>query len=147
VTEILIIGYGNELRRDDGLGPHVAKMIATAKYPNVRVVTCFQLVPEMAADLAEPRVAVFVDAHADPDRATVELHQVTAGAMTDWSTHAGDPGALLALTHAVYGRAPEAWWVIVPGQDFTFGEGFSAVGEGNASKAIDAIALLIRKSQ
>jgi hydrogenase maturation protease len=120
VADILVIGYGNELRRDDGLGPHVARRIAAANYAHVRVLTCFQLVPELAADLAEIPLVIFVDARDDPRRCSVELRRITAEETTDWSSHSGDPRALLALTHAVYGRAPEAWWVMVPGEDFGF---------------------------
>lgn len=146
VTDILVIGYGNELRRDDGIGLRVAESIAAAKYPNVRVLTCFQLVPELAADLAEVRLVVFVDALADPGGADVELRRITAAVTTDWCTHTGDPRALLALTHSVYGRTPEAWWVMVPGEDFGLGEKLSLFAEGNVRDAIDRIAALIQSA-
>jgi hydrogenase maturation protease len=142
---ILVIGYGNELRRDDGLGPHVAAAIAAARYPAVRVMTCCQLQPELAADLAEARLVLFVDASAAPGRSRVELRRITADETTDWSTHTGDPRALLALTHAVYSRSPEAWWVMVPGEDFAFGEELSPRAQDRAREAIDLIAALLRR--
>jgi hydrogenase maturation protease len=142
---ILVIGYGNELRRDDGIGPRVAEAIALANYPEVRVKTCFQLVPELAADLAEARVVLFVDASADPRRSGGELRRITAEETADWSTHTGDPRALLALTHAVYGVSPEAWWLTVPGEDFGFGDGLSARAQDNVREAILLIAGPIEK--
>jgi hydrogenase maturation protease len=145
VADILVIGYGNELRGDDGIGPHVAAAIAAANYPGVRVMTCCQLVPELAEDLRNVRLALFVDAASGPQRVGVELRRITAGDTTDWSTHSGDPRALLALTHALYGRPPEAWWVTVSGEHFGFGEGLSAFAEENAHKAIDSIEVLIDK--
>lgn len=143
VAEILVIGYGNELRGDDGIGPRVAEAIAAANYPEVRVVSCFQLVPELAGDLADARLAVFVDAIADSQQTDVEQRQITAAEKSDWSTHCGDPRALLALTQAIYGRAPEAWWLMVPGEEFELDEGLSPRAEENARKSIDRIATLL----
>jgi len=146
VADILVIGYGNEVRGDDGIGPRVAEAIAAVNYPGVRVVRCFQLVPELAADLADAQLAVFVDALANPRRRDIEMRRITAEEMSDWSTHTGDPRALLALTRAVYGRTPEAWWVMVPGEDFGFGEGLSPLAEENVREAIDRIAVLVARS-
>ena len=98
MADILVIGYGNELRRDDGLGPNVARRIAAANYAHVRVLTCFQLVPELAADLAETPMAIFMDALDAPERSSVELQRITAEEVIDWNTHTSDPRTLLALT-------------------------------------------------
>lgn len=132
---ILLIGYGNTLRRDDGIGIQVAESLAATDLPGVRVQTVHQLVPELAAELAEARAVLFVDATLDPGRIAVELTPVAAQEITDGSTHHVDPRTLLALTRAVYGRAPEAWWLTVPGQDFGFGEGLSATARRNAQIA------------
>jgi hydrogenase maturation protease len=142
VAEVLVIGYGNELRRDDGIGPRVAGSLATANYPNVRVRACSQLVPELAAALADARLALFVDARVDHPQTDVDVRRIAAAEMSDWSTHTSDPMALLGLTHALYGRAPEAWWVRVPGQDFGFGEGLSPLAERNVGEAISRIVAL-----
>jgi hydrogenase maturation protease len=141
---ILIIGYGNELRGDDGLGPRVAEAIAAANYPAVHVRSVFQLVPELAAEVAEARMVVFVDALAAPGRVAVELTPVGAEENTDWSTHTADPRTLLALTRAVYGRTPEAWWLKAPGWSFDFGEGLSSAAEVNMRQAIARIKKLIQ---
>jgi hydrogenase maturation protease len=141
---ILVIGYGNELRGDDGLGPFVAEAIAAANYPNVQVRTVFQLVPELAAELAEARVVIFVDALADPSRIAVELASVEAEEITDWSTHIADPRALLALTQAVYGRTPEAWWLMVPGRNFDFGAELTSAARENGRQAVARLNTLIQ---
>jgi hydrogenase maturation protease len=144
---VLVIGYGNEGRGDDGIGPRVAEAIASANYPGVRVVTVAQLLPELAAELAAARLAVFVDARADSAPAGVAATRITAHETTDWSTHTADPRALLALSGAVYGCHPEAWWVTVPGQYFGFGEVLSPFALENVRRAIHRIeALLHSKS-
>jgi hydrogenase maturation protease len=143
VTDIVVIGYGNEMRRDDGIGPCVANSLAAAHYPNVQVKACSQLVPELAADLADARLAIFVDALVGDPQTDVDVRRIAAADTSDWSTHIGDPSALLALTQALYGRAPEAWWVRVPGRNFGFGEGLSPLAEWNAGEAIKRIATLL----
>ena len=51
---------------------------------------------------------------------------------TDWCTHRADPRPLLALTQAIYGQTPEAWWLTASGRNFDFGEELSSVAEENA---------------
>lgn len=140
---ILVIGYGNELRGDDGLGPRVAEDVAAANYPGVQVWSVCQLVPELASEVAEARMVIFVDATVDPDRITVELKRVEAREAIDWSTHSVDPRTLIALTRAVYGRTPEAWWLMVPGQHFGFGEGLSSIAQTNVKNASERLWRLI----
>jgi hydrogenase maturation protease len=146
VTDILIIGYGNELRGDDGLGPRVAEVIAAAKYPGVRVCSVRQLVPELAAELAEARMVVFVDALTDPNRGAVELQPVEAEEITDWSTHTSDPRTLLALTRAVFGRTLEAWWLTIPGRDFDFSMEPSSTAQQNVRQALARLERLIQEA-
>jgi hydrogenase maturation protease len=144
VTDILIIGYGNELRGDDGLGPFVAAAIAAANLSSVRVLTAVQLLPELAADLAEVRLAIFVDASVESSEIGIALRSLSAEDRMDWCMHRADPRALLALTQAVYGRTPEAWWLTAPGQDFAFGEGLSGVARENARQALVRLKRLIQ---
>jgi hydrogenase maturation protease len=142
---VLVIGYGNALRGDDGLGPHVAGAVAAWGWPGVRVRTVIQLVPELAADLAGARLAVFVDARDGTAGAGVEPICLSAGDRADWTTHAADPRGLLALTWALYGRAPEAWWVTAPGEDFGFREGLSQFGEQGARAALQRVETILRE--
>ena len=143
VVDILVIGYGNELRGDDALGPRVVEVIAAANFPGVRCGRSSSL-PELAAVLAEAEMVIFVDALANPSRSSVELAPVATEEITDWSTHTADPRTLLALTRAVYGRTPEAWWLMVPGRNFDFGEELSATAEVNMRQAIAGIKRLIQ---
>lgn len=136
MADILVLGYGNEERGDDGLGPHIAASVAALKLPGVRVRTAVQLLPELAADLAEVRLAFFVDAATDPSESAVQVQFLGVESATDWCTHCADPRPLLALTRALYAYAPQAWWFKVTGQKFDFGQGLSASAEKNACQAI-----------
>lgn len=69
----LLIGYGNPLRSDDGLGWRVAEALrtqveqqaateATAQAQSLDIVTCQQLNPELAEAISRADLAIFVDA-------------------------------------------------------------------------------------
>jgi hydrogenase maturation protease len=140
---ILVIGYGNELRGDDGLGPAVAEAVAAIGLPDVECLAVHQLVPELAERLADARLAVFVDARVGPGEQAVEVTRIKTGESGGLMAHAADPRALLALARAVYGRAPEAWLVAVTGCHFEFGDGLSLVGVENANEARQRVIGLI----
>lgn len=142
-ADVLVIGYGNTLRGDDGIGPAVAEQVARLGLPGVRVLAVHQLAPELAADLADARVAVFVDATVGGDAvAAVRLDAGRAGV----TTHAADPPGLLALALEVYDRCPEAWLVTAAGADFGFREGLSPAARANASAARGCVEDLIREA-
>ncbi len=143
MTDILVIGYGNELRGDDGLGPLVAKAVAALDIPGVQVLIARQLLPEFTADLAQARLAVFVDASEVGSGETIELRPLAVEDVTDWCSHHVDPRTLLALTQAIYWQTPEAWWLTVPGRKFDFSEGLSEVAEENARQALLCLKKLI----
>jgi hydrogenase maturation protease len=144
VADILVIGYGNELRGDDGLGPLVAKAVAAANIPGIHVVTAMQLLPEFAADLAQAQLVIFVDASERLSEIGVEVRSLTVEEATDWCTHQADPRTLLALTQALYERTPIAWWLTASGRNFDFGEGISAAAEENARLALACLKRLIQ---
>lgn len=145
MADILVIGYGNDWRGDDGLGPLIAASVAARNLAGVRVRTALQLLPEFAADLAEARLVVFVDASQDPSESGVQVRALTAEDATDWCTHHADPRSLLALTRALYERIPEAWWLTVSGRNFDMGQGLSDIAEKNARWAIVRLKRLIQE--
>ena len=136
MTDVLIIGYGNESRGDDGLGPHVARAVADANLPGVRVLIVTQLLPELAAELAAVRLVVFVDATEIVSECGVKVRSLAVGDCADWCTHSANPRALLALTQAVYNRTPEAWWLTISGHRFGYGERLSETAEENSRRAV-----------
>lgn len=144
MVDILVIGYGNELRGDDGLGPVVARAVAAVDIPGVRVLTARQLLPEFAADLAQARRVVFVDAAEGRRESDVEVRALTVADVNDWSTHQADPRTLLALTQAIYARTPEAWWLTASGWNFDFGEELSDMAQQNARQALTCLMKLIQ---
>lgn len=129
----LVIGIGNTLRQDDGLGPHVVATLSSS--PGVKTLSVHQLGPELAGDLAEAERVLFVDAHRnarDLALSPVKESPVPTG-------HALSPGGLLELTRALYGRAPLAFLLTAPGTAFGFGEALSSQATAVAPRVVKAI--------
>jgi hydrogenase maturation protease len=125
--QILLIGYGNTLRRDDGAGVKLAERLAVAMWAigrPVKLLTVPQLVPELAADIADDSVAavIFVDAAAGLFPPEITIHRIDRANPTPSLGHHLDPTALLTYAELLYGRSAPAWLVTVPGIDFGHGE-------------------------
>jgi len=57
-----VVGVGNELRGEDGAGPHVALAIQQSRLRGVRVLITQQLAPELAESVSQAEEVIFVDA-------------------------------------------------------------------------------------
>lgn len=112
-TALLVIGYGNSLRQDDGAGPHLVERLEEMRLRGVRTLVAHQLAPEHAETLARARTAVFVDAAADAP-ASVRLQRLQPAASSRVLAHAAEPQTLLALARDLYGHAPQSWLLALP---------------------------------
>lgn len=119
----LVIGYGNTLRGDDGIGRRLVETIAEEAWPGVRTVGVHQLTPELVEEIALAERVVFADAAAD-DR-SLRLQPLTISNPSSLG-HRVDPGWLLSLCVALYGQHPPAWLLTLPARHFSFGEQLSA---------------------
>jgi hydrogenase maturation protease len=138
-ARLLVIGYGNELRRDDGVGPRAARAVAAWQLPGVAGVAAHQLTPEVAELIGEAEGVVFVDA--GPHDA-VRTRPIVPSWAAQVLGHTGEPRELLALAEALYGRRPEAWLITLPAPELGFGEGLSATAEHGLTEALRQIRTL-----
>lgn len=129
---ILIIAYGNSLRRDDGAGLSLGRMLESAlrrRGRKVKRISLHQLDPEVSLAVAEEDVTavVFADTRAafDNDNLSLHVERVDGDAAKPLVVHHMGPSAVMAYASLLYGKAPPAWTLTVPGLDFDHGEGFS----------------------
>jgi hydrogenase maturation protease len=135
VARIVVFGYGNLLRGDDAAGWRVAEAVGERWTRRVLVRTAQQPVPEWAADLRDADLACFVDASVAafaPELRPVSP-QVEAPPI---DSHDLDPEQLLRLTRAVYGRAPHAFVLHVPGHRFDYSEELSPIATRGVQEAV-----------
>lgn len=141
----MVIGYGNDLRGDDGAGRRVAEAVAAAGLPGVTVRSAHQLAPEHAAEVAGCRRAVFVDARvpaAGAERAVTVRAVTAAGSGTGGLTHHTSPAALLALVAALGSPPGEAFVVSVPAGDLGIGTGLSSATSAAVDCAVEQVLAL-----
>ena len=137
-AELLVIGYGNSLRRDDGVGPRVAETVEELQLPGVRTLVCQLLSPEHADPIARARRVIFVDAAVDRMDG-VHFRKLEPGETSQLMAHAADPCTMLALARDVFGHAPEAWWLTIPAIHLGFGTDYSAETEAGFQQAVAEI--------
>jgi hydrogenase maturation protease len=135
---LLVIGYGNTLRNDDGVGPRVAEAIEVARLPGVQTMVCPLLTPELAEAISRADRVVFVDAAVDAPK-EVQLRKLTPAASSQVMAHAANPQTMLALARDVFGHAPEAWWLTIPIADLGIGESFSPLARRGVAVAVQTI--------
>jgi hydrogenase maturation protease len=100
----LIIGVGNPLREDDGMGPRALQLVCGKLAPGTAdMLECYQLTPELAAPLAESALTVLLDAAVDQPPGSVRTRRVDPGELRTWS-HQLSPSELLGLAQAVSRR-------------------------------------------
>jgi hydrogenase maturation protease len=61
--------------------------------------------------------------------------------------HIADPHSLLYLTNLVYGKAPAAWWILIPAVNFEFGDRLSTLTTAGIARAIPQIKQIVQEHQ
>jgi len=126
MAKALIIGYGNPLRGDDGLGWHAARLLADiAPAHDAEVLTYHQLMPELAQQISEAQTVVFVDAASEGPPGRLDWRRVEPQSGPASFAHHVSPESLLGMAKEVYGRSPRAFVVSVAGETFECGEDLS----------------------
>jgi hydrogenase maturation protease len=134
-AKTLIIAYGNRDREDDGAGWHILDKLAlqlgleTPQFPGEQVTTSdgkltllylFQLLPEMAEDIADYDQLIFIDAHNSPNLPNLVFEQVSPDQTHSAFTHHMAPGELLAIAQILGKKLPLSWILSVRGFSFRF---------------------------
>jgi len=141
---LLVIGYGNSLRSDDGFGPAVIEALRPwcQDHPVVEVMAAHQLLPEHADLLAAAEMIFFVDAALGSAGGCIDYRAVSLEETAETSSalaHSFSPSKLLNLTRTTYGKCPPAFICTAGALNLEVGERLSAA----VSAAVpEAVALL-----
>jgi len=147
LADLLVIGYGNTLRRDDGVGPRVAEAVEAMRLPRVWTLSLPLLSPEHGECLSRVREAIFVDASIDSSvdaPGDVHLRPLEPAASARVNAHAVSAATLLAISRDIFGRTPRSWILTVPAHDLSFGEEFSPAVAAAVEKAVARIVAFVR---
>lgn len=152
MNRVLVVGFGNTLRGDDGLGPRVADALARRHWPKSlkpHFLSLPQLDIGLIPALAEAALAIFVDARRDDDDAPIRIKRFAARAdaasppIAHPGTHALTVDGLLGIVQHWYGRRPECYLILAKGQDFSFRETLSQRSRQAADLAVRAISKIL----
>ncbi len=127
--KVLVIGYGNPLRGDDGVGWHVAEQLAKENnHDHVEILTRHQLTPELAEPISCAARVIFIDAATNETSGKISCQWIKPEAMASTSfSHDCDPSSLLTIAQQLYGRHPEAVLLTIAGESFDHAERLSPV--------------------
>ncbi len=141
---VLVIGYGNPGRQDDGLGPAIADALAERGISGLTVESDYQLTVEDAADVAGRDVVVFADACVcGPEPFT--FRPVEPGRALSFSSHSITPAAVLALARDLFGAETRGYVLGVRGYRFDeFDERLSERARANLGEALRFLDVLLR---
>jgi hydrogenase maturation protease len=141
MARVLVFGYGNPGRLDDGLGPFVAEAIERLALPEVTVETAYQLAVEDAHTISQHEVVVFVDATVQRGGKPFTLERVAPRVQTAFTSHHLDPASALGLAHDLFRSETRGYLLAIPGHEFNdFGECLSSAAQANAQAAVAFLA-------
>lgn len=137
VKKILLIGFGNPARADDGLGPAVAENIGMKNLPGVTVDADYQLTIEDSAAVAENDAVIFADASVNC--AEPFVFEPIEGAKTggSFSSHSVEPAEVMGLAENLFKSKAKGYMLAVRGYKFDdFDAPMTKKAEENLGKAI-----------
>ena len=141
-----IIGYGNDQRCDDGVGPYVIELLNNrlGKEAGIKLAAYHQLQAELAEDLADAKLIIMIDATADPLSPEIQWVRIKPeGDKISHVTHHCRPSFLMGLLELLYEARPPAWLVSVRGEDFSFSSELSPPVRQRAERAAKEIAWFV----
>ena len=126
MPQILIVGYGNPMRGDDGLGWTVAaELFRKNKSPDFEILPCHQLTPELASNMQAVEVVIFVDCAREGVPGEFRWIEVQPEVDSSAFTHDLTPAGLLSLTCELFGVCPRTYLLSICGARFGAGDALS----------------------
>jgi len=143
---VLVLGYGNPGRQDDGLGAAAVAALDALNWADVTAYDNYQLTIEDAIDVAEHDVVWFVDA-SRVGAAPFAVTELARAASVEFTSHLVKPEAILAMAQQYYNSTPRAFLLAIRGYEFEFIEELTPRATANLKHAVDALTDRIRTLQ
>ena len=147
--KILIYGYGNPGRMDDGAGirftEEMESWIRREGIKNIRCETNYQLNIEDAEVISHYDLVFFADASLESMDDYYLSRILPSDSRIEFSMHAVSPAFVLNLCNQMFERAPEVHLIHIKGYEWDFKEGISENANRNIKKALAAVQSLLKK--
>ncbi len=138
MKRVLVYGYGNPGRQDDGLGPALIQMLEGEVIPGVETDCNFQLQIEDAMAVSQSDAVIFVDASFDGGE-PFTFGELEPSVDIAFTTHAMSPASVLALCHELYQKSVPAYLLGIRGYEWEPLEGLTPTARRNLESAFSFI--------
>jgi hydrogenase maturation protease len=151
---VLVVGYGNSLRSDDGVGHAVAdRLAADPRLRGAEVRTQHQLTPELALDASRASLLVLIDAADDVPPGDVAIRDLAPGSRGGNAgvragrsgeggppfTHNVDPVSVVTLAAELWGSAPRTVLVGIGPSSLELGDRLTPVASAAVPVAVETV--------
>ncbi len=140
---ILIYGYGNPGREDDGLGNAFVEAIHSwvekNKLTNIELDSNYQLNIEDADMMARNDIVLFVDASEEPIEDFCITTVEPSDSRVEFTMHAVSPAFVLDICQKIFKKNPLTYLLHIKGYQWDFKEELSPEGKKNLNKALEFI--------
>jgi hydrogenase maturation protease len=147
--KILIYGYGNPGRQDDGLGisvvERIEKWIRKHKLDFVKTDCNYQLNIEDAAEIADKELVIFIDASKE-DINDFLITAVEPSNKIQFTSHSISPSYLLNLCNVIYNKSPDVYLLHIKGYKWEFLETMTDEARRNLDKSYNFLKKFIMNS-
>ncbi|MBL7792096.1 MAG: hydrogenase maturation protease [Saprospiraceae bacterium] len=132
----LLIAVGNSARGDDGLGWAFADAIAEGGRFDGEILYRYQLQVEDAELISRAGQVVFVDAWQNGDT-PFQWAPCEGKPQPTYTSHRLEPPAVVHLCNELFDAAPNAYCLLIKGEQWQLGDGLSAHALQNLAQALD----------
>ncbi|MFQ3573313.1 MAG: hydrogenase maturation protease [Thermodesulfovibrionales bacterium] len=148
-NKVAVIGYGNTLRGDDGIGiVAVREVKGCVEGLNVDTYEYHQLNIEVLPVLADYEKIIFIDCSADIGYGEVFCRQIRPDeSLSLGMTHHITPQQILQLLEILYNKSPECYVCEVGGRVFDFGTDVSMQVMDSTPQVVEECIRLITTSR
>ncbi len=145
---VLVIGYGNPVRGDDGIGWRASQLVEKAALPYTEVLSVHQLTPELAETISHANLVIFIDA-AEGGLPGIWKQEEVRPVLSRRAafTHHSTPAGLVSSAGALFGHVPEAVIFTMSAGTFDFGIGLSPQVETALPAMVEEIKATVLKEQ
>lgn len=142
--KILLIGFGNPAREDDGLGIAVAEAVEKMEIEGVSVDSNYQLTVEDAATIAEHDIVIFADASIEGEE-PFSFFEIIPSEDPKMDSHSMEPDSLMGLAKEAFNAKAEGYMLGIRGYSFSmFTETMTKKALENLEKTLNFLLPMLR---
>lgn len=144
---ILVYGYGNPGRQDDGLGIALVERLeewaVETGLQGIEFDSNYQLNIEDAEAIADKDLVIFADA-SEEDIEDYCFSVVDGTGKMSFTTHAASPAYVVKLCQELFGKEPRTLLLHIKGYEWDFQEGISSRALKNLDGAFEYLTELLK---